>query len=49
MGYIEGFTYEAGYCPYCGKNVYTRRSDGSDVCENDECMKKFFVIEDDID
>lgn len=41
--YVQGYTDEVDYCPYCGGKVYSYYSDGS--CECSECNVVFFVIE----
>ena len=43
-GYVEGYTTEAIYCPFCGGEIYNRSVDGSNTCE--ECQKRFYVVED---
>ena len=43
--YIEGYTGEADYCPFCGCEVDTWHADGSQTCN--ECGRRYFIIEDD--
>lgn len=43
--YVEGYSNEAFYCPFCGSGVDTSHADGSNDCS--VCGKKFIVIEDD--
>lgn len=42
-GYVEGYTTEAIYCPFCGEEIASRSADGSNDCEH--CHKKFYVVE----
>lgn len=41
--YIEGYTSNIDYCPFCGCEVSTEYADGSYKC--DSCGKRFAVIE----
>lgn len=43
-GYIEGFTSDAQFCPFCGEPLSERWADGKHECP--ECKKTFFVVED---
>ena len=43
--YVEGYTSEGKFCPFCGERVYYWKNDGSNICENEECEKRFYVIE----
>lgn len=43
--YVSGYTNEAAYCPFCGNEIYSYCSDGSQFC--DECERTFYILEDD--
>lgn len=43
--YVEGYTSEAIFCPFCGEQIHWWKADGRCICENDECEKSFYVIE----
>lgn len=45
--YVEGYTSKATFCPFCGEQIYTFNGNGSCLCENTECNKRFYVIEGD--
>lgn len=42
--YVEGYTSEAEFCPFCRGEIDTRYADGSQSCI--ECGRSFFIIED---
>ncbi len=43
--YVQGYSDTDGinYCPYCGKEIYQHRADGTGACM--ECGEIFAVIE----
>lgn len=45
--YVEGYTSEAEFCPYCGGEIDTQYANGSQACM--ECGRRFFIVEDDGD
>ena len=43
-GYVEGYTTEAEFCPFCGSSISTTHADGSNDC--DDCGRRFSIVED---
>lgn len=48
-GHVEGYAEndDVKFCPYCGSEMLTKKVFGSSYCENSECGKEFYVIEND--
>jgi len=41
--YVEGYSSEAKYCPFCGDEIYDYKGDGASICN--DCGKEFYIVE----